>query len=533
MSHTAGALRLLSDYMHKGAREKPDHIALIADNERISYAELARRVEQLSTYLVKIGVQKGDRLAYVFIPCPEFMYLYMAASRVGAVITGIGTRQTESEMTYVLNNSQASHIFCLHSMYDIDYQERFEKILPNCPTVKSLVIAKGSPQLPQAVSLDEVLKGDYSEYKDKLREREAELTSDDGLLIVYTSGSTGTPKGALMSHRNIIHMSLVELAMCDGNADDIWLNHLPVNHVSGATEVGATALVANATQIMEPFNPARALEIIQTEKVTILGQVPTMFAIEFALPNYDSFNLSSLRRVVISGAPAPIETLKKMKETMCEYCYNCLGLTEVSGLITYTELGASLETLNQTVGKCAPDFAMKLVDNERQEVAPGEVGEIAYRGTSVIKEYFMLPEATAAAFDAEGWFYSGDLGLIDEDGNLRMVGRSKEIYITNGYNVYPAEVEDAIMQFPGVMLCACVGVPNPVAGEIGRAYIVPLPGHTIDFAQLKEFLKQQISSYKIPHQYVLREMLPMTMLGKIEKKLLRQEVADEVIADKS
>lgn len=532
MSHTEGALRLLSDYMKEGAAEKPDHIALIAGEERISYAELARRVEKLAAYLIKIGVQKGDRLAYVFIPCPEFMYLYLAASRVGAVITGMGTRQTEPEMTYILNNSQASHIICLHSMYEIDYQDRFEKILPQCPTIKSIIIAKGTARLPQAISLDEILQSDFTEYLDELQQREAELSSDDGLLIVYTSGSTGTPKGALMSHRNIVHMSLVELAMCDGNEDDIWLNHLPVNHVSGATEVGSTAIVAKATQVMEPFNPARALEIIQTENVTILGQVPTMFAIEFALPNYDSYDLSSLRGVVISGAPAPIETLKKMKETMCENCYNCLGLTEVSGLITFTEPGASLETLNLTVGKCAPDFEMKLTDVNRREVAQGEVGEIAYRGTSVIKEYFMLPEATKAAFDEEGWFYSGDLGLIDEDGNLRMVGRSKEIYITNGYNVYPAEVEDAIMQFPGVMLCACVGVPHPVSGEIGRSYIVPLPGQTIDIDQLKEFLKQQISSYKIPHEYILREMLPMTMLGKIEKKLLRQEVAAEAAACK-
>lgn len=532
MNHTEGALRLLSDYMLKGAREKPDHIALIAGNERVSYAELTRRVEKLASYFIKIGVQKGDRLAYVFTPCPEFIYLYMAASRIGAVITGMGTRQTEPEMIFVLNNSQASHIISLHSMYDIDYQDRFEKILPHCPTVKNLVIAKGEARLEQAVSLDEILQADYAEHLEALQAREAQVFTDDGLLIVYTSGSTGTPKGALMSHRNIIHMCLVEIAMCGGNGDDIWLNHLPVNHVSGATEVGATAIVANATQVMEPFNPARALELVQTEKVTTLGQVPTMFAMEFALPNYDSYDLSSLRAVVISGAPAPVETLRKMRGTMCDNCFNCLGLTEVSGLITYTEPGASLETLNLTVGKCAPEFEMKLTDPQRREVPQGQVGEITYHGTSVIKEYFMLPEVTNASFDADGWFYSGDLGMIDEDGNLRMVGRSKEIYITNGYNVYPAEVEDAIMRYPGVMMCACVGAPHPVSGEIGRAYVVPLPGQNIDFDLLKVFLKDQISSYKIPGEYVLREMLPMTMLGKIEKKLLRQEVAAEAVAGK-
>jgi fatty-acyl-CoA synthase len=223
-----------------------------------------------------------------------------------------------------------------------------------------------------------------------------------------------------------------------------------------------------------------------------------------------------------------METLRKMKETMCDNVYNCLGLTEVSGLITYTEKGASLETLNLTVGKVAPDFEMKLVDENRQEVSDGVVGEIAYRGTSVIKEYFKLPEQTAAAFDDEGWFYSGDLGFIDEDGNLRMVGRSKEMYITNGENIYPPEVEDAIMRYPGVMLCAVVGVPHEIAGHVGRAYIVPLPGHQIDPEKLKEFLKEYLATYKIPREYVFRDMLPMTLLGKIEKKLLRQEIEEEL-----
>ena len=530
MNHTEGALRLLSDYMQKGARERPEHIAFIAGERRITYAKFAHEVETLACYLMKIGVQKGERLAYIFIPCPEFFYLYMAASRVGAIITGMGTRQTEPEMAYVLNNSQATHIFSLHSMYGLDYQDRFTNLLPLCPSVKGLVIAGGAAQLDQSVTFDDILQNDYSDYKEALLQREAEVTTDDGIIIVYTSGSTGTPKGALMSHQNVIHMSLVEIATCGADPNDIWLNHLPVNHVSGATEIGATAIIANATQVLEPFNPAKALELIQQEKVTILGQVPTMFAMEFALPDYDKYDLSSLKAVVISGAPAPIETLKKMRETMCYECYNCLGLTEVSGLITYTEPGASLETLNLTVGKCAPEFEMKLTDIQRQEVAPGQVGEIAYRGSSVIKEYFLLPEATKAAFDEQGWFYSGDLGLIDEDGNLRMVGRSKELYITNGYNVYPAEVEDAIMRFSGVMMCACVAVPHPVSGEIGRAYVVPIPGQTIDFDQLKDFLKEHLTNYKIPREYVLREMLPMTMLGKIEKKLLRQEVQAELDA---
>lgn len=528
MGYIDGSLKLLSNYVAKAVRERPDHIAFLYGEERITYYQFAQQVKKLACYLLQLGVQKGDRLAYLMTPRPEFFYLYMAASRIGAIITGVGTRQSNREIEYVLNNSEAMAVFTLHSMYEYDYQERFEKILVNCPSIQHLFIVGGQARLDKALALEEILQGDYSEYEPALLEREAQISTHDGLIIVYTSGSTGVPKGALMSHQNIIHMSLVEVGMCQAGPNDIWINHLPVNHVSGATEVGATAIVANSTQVLEPFNPARTLELIQKHKITILGQVPTMFAMEFALPDYDQYDLSSLKKVVISGAAAPLETLRKMRETMCETCYNCLGLTEVSGLITYTDKADSLETLNLTVGKAAPDFEMKLVDKNRQVVADGEVGEIAYRGTSVIKDYFKLPEATAAAFDDEGWFYSGDLGLIDEDGNLRMVGRSKEMYITNGENIYPAEIEDAIMRYPGVMLCAVVAVPHEIAGHVGRAYIVSLPGFQVDPEALKEFLKEYLAAYKIPREYVFREILPMTMLGKIEKKLLRQEIEKEL-----
>lgn len=528
MSFTDGALNLLSDYLKKGAQERPDHIALIHNDTEVTYGEFFNRAEKLAGYLMKIGVAKGDRIAYIAAPQPEFFYLYMAASRIGAILVGIGTRQVNREIEYVLNNSKASYVFTLHSAYEFDYQERFKQILPNCPSVKGLVIFGGEAKLENAVAFGEVMEGDYSEYKEALLTREAEVTTHDGLIIVYTSGSTGMPKGALMSHQNIIHMSLVAMGQCNITHEDVWINHLPVNHVSGATEAGATAIIGNSTMVLEPFHPQKALQSIEKYKVTILGQVPTMYAMEFALPDFSKYDLSSVRIAIISGSAAPIEILAGIQKGITKNVINSLGLTEVSGLITYTAPGDSLETLNQTVGKVAPEFEFKLVDENRKEVAPGEVGEIAYRGTSVVKEYFMLPEATKAAFDDKGWFYSGDLALTDEDGNIRMVGRSKEMYITNGENIYPAEIEDAIMSYPGVMLSAVVAIPHKICGHVGRAYIVPRPGQEIDAEKLQEFLKDHLSSYKIPREYVVREMLPMTALGKIEKKLLRQEVEKEL-----
>ncbi|MGE5370646.1 MAG: class I adenylate-forming enzyme family protein [Solirubrobacterales bacterium] len=528
MNRTEHALPLLSEYMKKVAREFPDRPAFIYHDQRITYREFANASERLARYLLTAGVKPGDRIAYIFTPRPEFFYLYMAASQIGAIIVGMSTRHTPDEMRYILKGSEASMIVTLATMYGIDYQERLGQILPECPSVKQIVVVDGPPVLEGAVAFEDTATLEYPEMAKSLAERENQRGPDDGLLIVYTSGSTGQPKGALMTHRNIIHMSLVLVGELGVLPEDIWLNHLPMNHVAGATELGASAIIAGSTQVLEGFAPDKALAVIEKYKVTVLGQVPTMYAMEFALPDYGRYDLSSLRAAVISGAPAPTELLRKMVETMVPVCYNCLGLTEVSGLITYTAAGADLETLNQTVGKCAPEFEMKIVDQNRKPVPDGTPGEIAYRGTSVIKEYFKLPDATKAAIDEAGWLYSGDLGFIDDDGNLRLVGRAKEMYITGGYNVYPPEIEDCLMRYPGVMMTACIGVPDPIQGEVGRAYIVPLPGVTLDAAEIQAFLEKHLADYKVPRQYVFREMLPMTLLGKIEKKLLRQEIEDEL-----
>ena len=529
-----GALPRLSDYMLKWAKELPDHDAFIYHDTPISYKEFSEKSQQLAKYFLKIGVQKGDRLAYIMVGRPEFFYYYMAASMVGAIIVGMNTRYTAPEMLYILNNSEASHILSLHSMNDIEYQAQLAKIMPQAPSVDKIWIVGGNPELPNAQSFDEIMKGDYSEYDQALWDRQAEVGSEDGLIIVYTSGTTGQPKGALMSHRNVISMTLVELdefgAPTGCSPQDIWHHQVPVNHVSGATEWGATPIVGGCTQVLvDAFIPRVALENVAKYKVTIFAGVPTMWAMMLSLPDFKKYDLSSVRFCMVGGSMAPKDVLAKMME-ITPYCSNPLGLTETSGLITYTDVGASIDNLNQTVGKCPPEFEMKIVDKDRKPVANGIPGEIAYRGPTVIKEYFKLPEATASAIDQEGWLYSGDVGLIDENGDLRLVGRSKEMYITGGFNVYPAEIEEQISRYPGVQLVAVVPVPHKLMGEVGRAYIVPQPSVTLDGDAIREYLKDYLADYKIPRQYIFRDNLPMTTLGKIEKKILRQKVEEEFSA---
>ncbi|HWQ76213.1 MAG TPA: class I adenylate-forming enzyme family protein [Syntrophomonas sp.] len=528
-----GALPRLSDYMKRAAAQDPGRPAFIYHDVEVSYAEFSAKSQQLAKYLLKIGIEKGDRLAYIMNGRPEFFYLYMAASMVGAIIVGMGTRFTAHEMEYVLNNSEAKCILTLYGLGEIkNYQERLEQACQNSPSVQKIWVVGGAPEIPNALSFDEIMNGDYSEFDKALQEREAAVGTDDGLLIVYTSGTTGQPKGALMSHRNVVSEALIvchEFGPPTGlTPDDRFLHHVPVNHVSGATEMGASPIVAGCTQVvLDQFHPVETLEQMQKHKVTIFCGVPTMFIMEFNLPNFDSYDLSAVRFCMIGGSMAPQEVLEKML-TITPYCSNPLGLTETSGLITYTDIGADADNLNKTVGKCAPEFQMKLVDINRAEVPRGTPGEIAYRGPTVIKEYFKMPEATSVAIDQEGWLYSGDVGIIDENGDLRLVGRSKEMYITGGENVYPAEVEEYISRYPGVAMVALLPVPHGIMGEVGRAYIVPKPGATLDGPAIEEYLKDYLAPYKIPRQYIFRDSLPMTALGKIEKKVIRQEIEKEL-----
>lgn len=528
-----GALPRLSDYMKRAADRDPNRPAFIYHDVEISYSEFSAKSQQLAKYLLKIGVEKGDRVAYIMNGRPEFFYLYMAASMVGAIIVGMGTRFTAHEMEYVLNNSEARHVLTLYGLGEVkNYQDRLGQAFQKCPFVQQVWVVGGPTELPNALTFDEIINGDYSEYDKALQEREASVEPDDGLIIVYTSGTTGQPKGALITNRNVVCQSLI---ICDEfgsptglTPDDRFLHHVPVNHVSGATEMGASPIVAGCTQVViDQFHPVETLEMMQKHKVTIFCGVPTMFVMEFNLPNFSSYDLSSVRFCMIGGAMASKEVLEKML-SIAPYCSNPLGLTETSGLITHTDVGASADNLNKTVGKCPPEFQMKLVDNDRKEVPRGTPGEIAYRGPTVIKEYFKMPEATAAAIDKDGWLYSGDVGIIDENGDLRLVGRSKEMYITGGENVYPVEVEEYISRYPGVAMVALLPVPHDVMGEVGRAYIVPNPGATLDGKTIQEYLKEYIAPYKIPRQYIFRDSLPMTALGKIEKKTIRQEIEKEL-----
>ncbi|HHW60659.1 MAG TPA: long-chain fatty acid--CoA ligase, partial [Syntrophomonadaceae bacterium] len=362
-------------------------------------------------------------------------------------------------------------------------------------------------------------------------ERESQVETDDGLLMVFTSGTTGQPKGALLSHRNIIHSSLIEADTFESTPDDVYLNNMPINHVGGAIVAGSTPIVSASTMVLlAKFSPTKTLQLIEQEGVSVLGQIPTQYTMEFNVPDYDKYDKSSLRVVHFGGSMPPKTTLRKVHASMCENMFNCLGMTEAAGIVSYTPKGASIEVLSKSVGKGIPEVEWKLVDKKRRPVRRGEVGEIAYRGSTIIKEYYKLPQATAEAIDDEGWFYAGDLFYEDENGLLIFMGRKHDMFITGGENVYPAEVEKAISSYEKVQTVAVVPVKDDVYGEIGCAYIIPKPGYTMEEEEITTFLKAKLAKYKIPKKFIFREALPLNATGKVDKKMLKKKIAEEIQA---
>jgi fatty-acyl-CoA synthase len=269
--------------------------------------------------------------------------------------------------------------------------------------------------------------------------------------------------------------------------------------------------------LTDGFKAQEVLENTEKYNVTILAGVPTMWTMMFNLPNFKDYDLSSVRFCMVGGAMVSEKIASGMKK-ISPYCCNALGMTETSGAITYTDVGASSENIGKTVGKCAPEFEMRLVDKNGLPVPDGTPGEITYRGVTVFKEYFNDSDRTASTIDNDGWFYSGDVGIIDKNGDLCLLGRINDMYICGGFNVYPAEVEEKISKFPGVSMVAVLPVPHEIMGEVGRAYIVPKQGFTLNGNVIMCYLKDCLADYKIPRQYEFRDSLPLTPLGKIDKK---------------
>lgn len=511
--------------VEKWARLKPDHEALVFQDARMTWSEFKQNVDCVAKGLLEAGVQRGDRVAMVSMARNEFLVAFMAANKIGAVWLGLSPKFTLNELRYLIGDSQPAVLLTLHNYLGKDLVVTGRTLPDEFPCIRKVVII-GEPY-DDFETFDAFVAKERPEYDSALALRVAEATPDEPALLMYTSGSTGKPKGVVHTHRSLIANVQVQNAHFLVTPSTRSLLHFPINHVAADVEIGYATVYGGGTVVMmDRFDPAATLETVQREKVTLFGQVPTMFLMEMARPEFAQIDWQSVETFIWSGAPAPrnmVLALERIAQQTGARLIMGYGSTELAGFATYSEPDDDVDTLCDTVGRVAAPYELRIVDEHGRPVPNGQPGELQVRGEIVMREYFNNPEATARTVTPGGWLFTGDLGTLDDGGRVRLVGRKSEMYKSGGENVFPREVEDALESHPAVTMAAVVGRKDPLYGEVGHAFILPRPGVAPDPEDLRNHCKQVLANFKVPKHFHIRPQLPMLANGKINKLALRDE----------
>lgn len=528
-------MRTLSQVLSETAARFPERLVIADGKQRFSYHDLNTRVDHVARGLIELGVRKGDKVGLWMPNIPEWVIAYFAIARVGAVVVPMNTRYKPHEVQYILDNSEATTLFMVDTFVDIDYRQMIKSVRDSLPRLKNIIVSGDTdPGMHPFAAVEHLGEKHVSDCK--LADRSKECDPLDNVFILYTSGTTGNPKGAMLSHNNIAENARQVTGVLHANENDIFLLAVPFFHCFGCV-MGITGAVTWGANIvpMTVFKAKEALELVERERVSVLYGVPTMFVLE--LEEYrkgksdgTSYNVDSLRTGIMAGAPCPVEVMRgTMDELHCNVSI-AYGLTEASPVITMTRFDDSIEQRVETVGKALPGIEVKIADDDRAPVPVGEMGELACRGYNVMLGYYKMPDKTAEAIDEDGWLYSGDLATIDEDGYVKIVGRKKDMLITGGFNVYPAEIEEYLFTHPKVQNVSVVGVVDDVMGEVAVAYIIPRDNVTVDPQEIVDYCAGEIANFKVPRYVEIVNAFPMTQSGKIQKFHLRDQ-AKQALAD--
>jgi fatty-acyl-CoA synthase len=437
---------------------------------------------------------------------------------LGAIWLGLNPRYQLNELRHVLGDARPSLVVAMLEIEGRSYRDEFSALRSESLAGVPLVASQGTA--PGFMAWDEFMTRGAEVDEATLAAATAAVSAEDVALIVYTSGSTGAPKGALISHRAIIHSGRIQCEHWWGAPLRI-LNFAPINHIGGAIQLACHAIVCGGTNVMmSRFDPVAIPKVVRQEHITVLHLVPTMYQLilEKAQPSRDE--LSSLQAMIWSGAASPRSLIEQLRG-LCPHLFTSFGLTETAAEVLYTPAGAGDDMLALSVGFPVPQIPLRLGSLDGNGEASEPSGEIQVQGPTVMSGYFNNPQATAAAFTADGWLRTGDIGERREDGSYRITGRIREMYKSGGYNIYPREVELVLERHPGVAIAAVVGVPDPVYGEIGHAWILA-SDMPVDAAELQAFCRQHLANYKVPKHIHLRTELPMLPIHKVDKVVLRR-----------
>lgn len=523
--NTLSKLEKISDYVFLHAKDSPRTEALVWKDVRINYEEFSQQVENITRALLASGVKHGDRIGFLGSPRPEFFVVMMATVDIGAVWMGLHPRYQMPEFRHVVELASPKIIFAFDEIEGRHYGEELTSLKTEFSDLEEVVRFECNNTEGRSfagVPFESFLKSGCRCSDIQLQEARDKVVADDPAVIIFTSGTTGKPKGAMNSHYGLVYCAQIELSRWPDPQMRV-LQNMPINHIANIGMMSSCALVAGGTLVFQDrFDPGELLQLIEKEKITFWLQSPVQFHMVSAHENFSTTDLSSLKYIIWGGGPMPQHLVEKLYQLDVNLA-TAYGMTELTAYVTYSDLGTPPEILANTIGRPEPRYDLRLMSESGTIANVGQSGEIQAKGRWIMKGYFNQPEATRETFTDDGWFKTGDVAELCEDGNWRLVGRLKEMYKSGGYNIYPREIEIAIEEHPNVGLTAVLGISDDLYDEVGYAFVERVKGMELSEQELIDWCRQRLANYKVPKRFIVVEELPRLPIGKIDKQILKKQ----------
>ncbi|MGW8374444.1 FadD3 family acyl-CoA ligase [Streptomyces sp. ODS28] len=522
----------IPDLVRRAAERHSGREAVVEGRTRITYGELGRRVERAAAACIAAGLRRGDRVAVWAPNSADWIVSALGAVTAGGVLVPVNTRFKGAEAAYVLHRTRARMLFVTGTFLGTSYVASLRRAtaegegdgpLPGLPHLRNAVVF--SDDVPEGFTgWREFLAGGDAVGDEEVRERADSVGPDDPSDITFTSGTTGNPKGAVITHAQTLRVYDTWAGLAGLEEGDRYLIVNPFFHTFGYKAGVIACLTRGATMIPQPvFAVDTALASIAEERVSVLPGPPTLHQQLLDHPRRDRYDLSALRLVVTGAAVVPLSLVERLRgELGVATVLTAYGLTEASGTVTMCRRGDPAEVIAGTAGRAIPGTEVKVVSSAGASLPPGEPGEVLVRGYHVMSGYFEEPEETARAVTEDGWLRTGDVGVLDADGNLRITDRLKDMFIVGGFNAYPAEIEQLLLGHPDLADVAVIGIPDGRLGEVGKAYVVRRPGVAVTEDEVVAWARREMANYKVPREVEFVEGLPRNASGKVLKGSLRQ-----------
>jgi acyl-CoA synthetase (AMP-forming)/AMP-acid ligase II len=521
---TTGAARWQSvPAMTAAAAERfGDQLAIVDGSTRLSYGDLRGAARTFGAALVACGVEPGDRVAIWAFNSAEWVVSVLGLFEAGAVLVPVNTRFKGVEAADILSRTGAKVLVTVSDFLGTDYVAMLRASDVVLPALRTIVVSRGRPP-DGTLSWSAFLGRATDAPRAEVARRSAAVTAEDVSDILFTSGTTGVSKGVVQTHARSLRVATDWVAMTGLIAGDRYLMVNPYFHMFGLKAGILASVVAGATMLPEAvFDVDRVLSRVAEERVTVLPGPPTLYQSILDHPDRGRHDLSSLRVAVTGAADIPVELIRRVVDELpFPTIITGYGLTE-GGTAAATSLGDDVDTIATTVGRPRPGFELRIVDDKGVDVPAGEPGEIVLRGDSIMSHYLDDPEATAQSLSEDGWLRTGDVGVVNEAGYVRIVGRAKDMFIVGGFNAYPAEIESALLRHPDIQQAAVIGIPDERLGEVGLAFVVFRPGATTSGGEIIRWSRDQMANYKVPRAVEVVDDLPVNATGKVMKDQLRQ-----------